>query len=187
MNVPPSMDMEKTVVGVGKREIGIMLFALIFGALAGFLLPVPFELWYLRVGLGLFILCAGVAVAIARDPRSKMTLEQMLVSMIAYRSRARHRQLNFDPAAAERPSGRVAISKFLDGHEGRPASQVSPKKGELVVQALDLGYQLFFSIIAFTGLAMFITWLFVGGGEELRSLIDQISPFPRDWTSLFPK
>ncbi len=184
MNVPPSMDMEKTVVGVGKREIGIIAFSFIFGALAGLLLPVPFELWYLRVGLGLFILLSGVAVAIARDPRSKMTLEQMLVSMIAYRSRSRHRQLNYDPTAAERPSGRMAVSKFLDGHEGRPASQGS-EKGELVVQALDLGYQLFFSIIAFTGLAMFITWLFVGGGAEMRALIDQFNPFKGNWIDSF--
>jgi hypothetical protein len=185
MNVPPSMDMEKTVIGVGKREIGIMVVALLLGVIAGFLLPVPFELVYLRVGVGLFILLLGLAVAIARDPRSKMTLEQMLFSVLAYRSRARHRQLNFDPQASQRPSGRGALSKYLEGHEGRPVSPSSPREGEVVIRALDLGHQLFFSIIAFTGLAMFITWLFVGGGAELKALVDLISPFPRNWSSLF--
>jgi hypothetical protein len=185
MNVPPSMDMEKTIVGVGKREIGIMVCALILGAIAGFSLPVPFSLFYLRIGLALFILLVGLAVAIARDPRSKMTIEQMLLSMLSFGSRARHRQLNYEPQEEARPSGRWAISKYLSGHEGRTVSQAPPRTGEITVRALDLGYQLFFSMIAITGLAMFICWLFVGGGEELKSMIDQISPWPRDWRSLF--
>lgn len=183
MNVPPSMNMEKTYIGVGKREIIITVFFALAGALAGFLLPVPFELVYVRVGLAVFIGLIGLGIAATRIPGSRMTLEQFLFSFLAYRSRARHRQMNYDPQSRQSGSGRQAISNYFTGHEGVSTPE-AVGEGKLVVRALDFGYQMFFSILSFTGLAMFITWLIAGGGAELKTLIDQISPFPRSWMDL---
>jgi serine/threonine protein kinase len=164
-------------IGVGLREIIILFATLVLGLGIAAILPVSQDQIYIRIGAAIFILSLGVVLALGRDRKTNKNFEQMVLSRVNPRSEEEYSP--FGPPLSGADSRNIAVSRFLSGKEGGAIS--SPERGKIKLHALEFGYELFFTILSITCLAVFITWLFAGGGEELQSLIRQVFSLPGNW------
>jgi hypothetical protein len=172
MNVPPSYQRKKSVIGFGKREAGILLVSIVLGGVLGLAVPLP-DLF--RIGLASLPVFIGIYLAIARDDRSQKPLEQIWWSYIMFWISPKNYRLGFDSSTlpSKNTSGWDALNSLFRGHESRSREEME-NSGSLIVPALSLGYQSFLSLIAFFGLIMFVAWMYLGGANDMQIFVAQL-------------
>ena len=120
--VPPQIESPKTFIGVSARELVILCVAGLFGVIVLF---IPVHL-VARVGLAVLIVGFGLAVAFGRDRRSGKTLEEILLDLVRFYSRARFQQKGTDTAQIPAPKIRLAVPSGIPQeqkqHEQKPGT-----------------------------------------------------------------
>lgn len=102
--VPPSFDLEESsfvsFVGVGKREVIIMIGGLILSVLVGIAVPLG---WPIKIGVGTLLCAFSVWLAIGREPGSNRTFEEVFLDFIRFQRRPRVHQRNYQPTPEDDP------------------------------------------------------------------------------------
>jgi hypothetical protein len=165
--VPPQIESPKTFIGVSARELVILCVA---GLLGVIVLLIPVHL-VVRVGLAVLVVGFGLAVAFGRDRRSGKTLEEVLLDLVRFYSRARFQQKGTDTAQIPAPKIRLAVSpeRTPEQESVRRDPVGEEDHGFFKVKPLPLGGGLLLSILSLAFLAGLLAWLWLGGVVELQA------------------
>ncbi|MHB8087283.1 MAG: hypothetical protein ACYDH2_03450 [Anaerolineaceae bacterium] len=166
--VPPVIEPPKTVIGIGGREIGV-LGATAFVVLLIIIMPAPM---LVKVGFGVLLGGFGVALAFGREPKSGKTAEAYIAQILHFYKRSRFHQRG--AVAMDIPAQKTFIPApaFVAPD---PEPTLEPGSGDrkplFTMPPLPLNVGMFFSIFSLAFLATLLTWLWLGGYQELSLYI----------------
>lgn len=164
--VPPVIEPPKTVIGIGGREIGV-LGATAFVVLLIIIMPAPM---LVKVGFGVLLGGLGVALAFGREPKSGKTAEAYIAQILHFYKRSRFHQRG--AVAMDMPAQKTFIPApaFVESDVSMD-SESSGRKPLFTMPPLPLNVGMFFSIFSLAFLATLLTWLWLGGYQELSLYI----------------
>lgn len=161
--VPPTIETQKTVIGVGTRELVILGIAVLI-AIGVLLAPIPL---IFRIGLAALVLGSGSLLALGRAPTTGKTFEEYLLDRWRFFKRDRFLQRG---AGYVQPSPAVEVAEPEPAFSRADIDRIFKRQkagGVIQMSPLPLSWGGFFSVLSITFLLMLIVWIWTGGLEEL--------------------
>ncbi len=162
--VPPRIESPKSFIALGARELIILGVALAV-AIMIVVLKIGFVM---RVGLVVLVVGLGLSVAFGRDRQTGRTIEQYLVNLLRYQTRARFRQRGAAPTHQPKRAMHALQPESVEADHPEPAPTRRNTMGRMYVRPLPLGPGLLLSVLSFSFLAMLLAWIWLGGLSEFQ-------------------